>query len=630
MNTRIWGIIGGVALVLALLSPLVLGSAQKVERLFEAAEALYERSDHKGAIVKYKEALKESKKFGAKTEQIDKDFTTLVNLRIARCYYELAENSSDVRHYQSALMYIEEVVLDAQVVKHQEELTYLWAETLYEIGKLDQANSKFSWLIEQFPNSQWAPNALYVIGAINYEQQNYDTACKTFQKLIAEFPHSELKAEAERRIAELTLLCNESRLPVPDSCQSMYEAASNLQRQGKVHDADQGYTDLIARCPESEYITDAYIGKAEIYLEAEDYVKAREYYEAAMYSTTNAERTIELHEAYHRTYLVPEYADPKRQHGSSDELFVKARLLRKEKRFLEAAEIYEKLTNNNLSAEDIVYALYWAGRCYHEAALTNSSLFNKSVSAFKRLIGNYSSGEYTIEAYYHLSSVYVDWAKTPGNTSKCQLAINTVEEANEKYTDSDEVKNRGWLSRMQEIKKIVMPKLELPPLPPPPPVSDPGPLVDQGYVHLGSGELEEATEMARHALNLDPNYESAHTLLLKIKQRYYGLGWTFFDEEQYNRAIIEFRSAINIDPEFKKAHNHLGVVYIKQEKYTEAIHALKKAINIDERFKEAYFNLALACLELGEFECARKATNEALRIYPNYEPARILLEFITD
>ena len=35
MNARIWGIIGGVALVLALLSPFVLGSAQKVERLLK-------------------------------------------------------------------------------------------------------------------------------------------------------------------------------------------------------------------------------------------------------------------------------------------------------------------------------------------------------------------------------------------------------------------------------------------------------------------------------------------------------------------------------------------------------------------------------------------------------------------
>ena len=113
MNAKIWGIIGGVALVLALLSPLVLGSAQKVERLFEAAEALSERLDYEGAIVKYKEALKKSKKLGAKTERIDKDFTTLANLKIARCYYELAEDSSDVRHYQSALRHIEEVALDS-------------------------------------------------------------------------------------------------------------------------------------------------------------------------------------------------------------------------------------------------------------------------------------------------------------------------------------------------------------------------------------------------------------------------------------------------------------------------------------------------------------------------------------
>ena len=96
MNARIWGIIGGVALVLALLSPLVLGNSKKIEQLYEAAEALYERSDYEGAIVKYKEALKESKKFGAKTEMIDKDFTTLANLKIAQCYYELAEKTSNV------------------------------------------------------------------------------------------------------------------------------------------------------------------------------------------------------------------------------------------------------------------------------------------------------------------------------------------------------------------------------------------------------------------------------------------------------------------------------------------------------------------------------------------------------
>ena len=77
MNARIWGIIGGVALVLALLSPLVLGNSKKIGQLFGTAEELYERSDYEGAIAKYKAALKESKKFGAKTETIDKDFSNL-------------------------------------------------------------------------------------------------------------------------------------------------------------------------------------------------------------------------------------------------------------------------------------------------------------------------------------------------------------------------------------------------------------------------------------------------------------------------------------------------------------------------------------------------------------------------
>ena len=204
MNARIWGIIGGVALVLALLSPLVLGSAQKVERLFEAAEVLYESSEYKAAIEKYKAALKESKKLGARTERIDKDFTTLANLKIARCYYKLGEDSSDVRHYQSALIYVRMVVLDAKVPKHEEELTYLWAETLYKTGDLNQAKSKFLLLIEKFPQSRWVEKALYSIGEINYQQQEYHTACKTFQKLIAEFPHSEFKQKAELRIAELS------------------------------------------------------------------------------------------------------------------------------------------------------------------------------------------------------------------------------------------------------------------------------------------------------------------------------------------------------------------------------------------------------------------------------------------
>ena len=725
MNAKIWGIIGGVALALALLSPLVLGSSKKVENLFKIAEELYEHSEYKSAIIKYKEALEESKKFGVRTQQIDKDFTTLAYLKIAQCYYELGEETSDVRHYRNALIHIKEVVLDTQVTKHQEELFYLWAENLYKIGELNRSESKFFSLIERFPNSQRVEEAWYTIGNINYQKKNYDKALdvfqklvdefsnsstveeawyiignindqkknyeealRSFQKLLEQFPDSEYKEEVEYRIEKLKWLI------VNHEAEEMYNAACTLKQQGKVHDAYQLYTDLITQFPNSRYyVTEAYVGKAEIHHEAEDYVNARVNYYEAIHNTDDEERRIELYEAYHHTYLVPAYSksvasDP------SGELFVEARLLRSEKRFLEAAKIYEQLANSNLSIEDMVYTLYWTGRCYHAATNEDASVFNKSVNAFKMLIDNYPDSPEAIKSYYHLTSAYKDWALKSDNTSKWQSVIDTVEQAITKYANIDDATVQGWLSRMQECKDEAVKKLPrlLDPLkeeaertiieaeteivratqenritqllieakdllehakeemhrnnyraalnhakevlkiinqeyPPPRPIQR---HVDEGYIHLRQGKYKKATESAKQALNLDPNYSPADELLSKIKERYYGLGWTFFDEEQYDKAIAAFKNAINIDPKFTEAHNHLAVVYIKQEKYTDAIKALEEAIKSDEEFKEAHFNLALAYLELSESEKAVKAANTALRIDPNYDNARMLIDFIAD
>ena len=664
MNSKMWGIIGGVALVLALLSPLVLGNVKKVQRLFDAGEVLYEHSDYKGAIAKYSEALKESKKFGVKTETIDKDFPTLANLKIARCYYELAENTSDVRYYRTALTYITQVALTTQVVKYQEELTYLWAEILYKTRDLEGAKTKFLDLIKKFPKSRWVPNAWYAIGDIHYQKKNYNEARSAFEKLIEEFPHSELRGEAELRVTKIKELVEpkpkpettesgtaskthitpipEPPKPDPDhQVAAMYKEALDLRQQGKIHDALQRYTNLITRFSDNhQYVTDAYVDIAEIYLEAEDYVNARANYEEAMYSTNDGARKIEIYKKYQLTYLIPAYVDGGRKANDRGnvQLFIEATRLRKEGKFKEAAKLYEKLANSKISAENITKALYWTGYCYHKAALSDPTLFRKAVDAFDMLISDYSNKSHTIEAYYYLALVYTDWAQTPGYSLKWQLVINKVEEAAKKYVNSDDARNRGWLSRMQELKELAIQKLNISPKPDPDTdtasktgtTPSKGNFVDQGYTYLKRGELKIATQRARQALRINPYDRRAHELLLEIKETYYGRGWTFFDEKQYNKAIDAFKDALNIESRFKEAHCHLGVIYIEQEKYTEAIKALETAIKIDPRFKEAHFNLALAHLKLGEFQNATIAANAALKIDPNYEPAQILIDFIAN
>ena len=581
--------------------------------------------------------------------------------------------------------------MDAKVAKHQEELTYLWAEVLYKTEDLDQAKSKFSWLIEKFPNSRWVPEALYAIGEITYQQENCEEALQTFQKLVTEFPQSEFEKRAESRIVELNQVCGEPDPPIPDPippCEEMYKRASDLQQRDKNYDAHELYTDLISQCPESEYVIDAYVRKAEIHLDAKNYVKARANYEEAIYSTTDAERKRELYAAYHRTYLVPVYSY-ERIWDSDSEPFTIAELLRLEKRWLEAAETYGQLANDNLPVEDIIKALYWMGICYHKEDSTNLTLLGKSAHAFRRFISDHDDTSNTIEVYYHLTLVYRDYAEVSEDVSKYQMVINTATEASEKYAESNDPRYRGWLNRIRGLKDEAYEKLN--PLKdkaesavkaaqeaiaklqqenidsqrirqanehleeakrqmsinnyeetiseakkvleepiPPPPFPDPQRYVDEGSRYFEQNKLEKALEKAEQALEINLNCAPARELKSKIKERYYNHGLTLFDEERYDAAIEAFENAISIDipPKLKEPYNYLGVIYIGQEKYREAIEAFAEAIKIDENFKEAYFNRALAHLELGEFEAAIENAEAALRIDPNYESPRMLKEFI--
>ncbi len=627
MNERIWGIIGGVALLLALLSPLVLGNSKKAERLFEEAETLYERSNYESAIEKYKEAIKASNKPGAKTEHIAKDFTTLVNLKIAQCYYYLADKTQDVNYYRDALVHIENVSSKAYIAGYGEELTHLWADILYKTGKFDLAESKFNELISDFPNSQWIPKALYIIGEINYQQEDKDAALRTFQRLVKEFPHSAFTAEAEQRISELSVSdsadSNDSDSPNPPETTSpdvvMYNKATDLKQQNKVHDADQLYTDLIARFPESEHVTDAYIGKAEIHLQAENYIKARENYEEAIYSTDDGGRRVEIYEAYHRTYLTPDPIYPTLLPEPDDELFIKGQLLRKEGRFLEAAEVFEAFANNSFSAEDVSSGFFWSGRCYYE-----KKLFRKSVEAFKKLIADYEDSSYTIKAYYYLTLAYSDWSETLADTSKYELVISTVNKANMKYGSNNDSAIHGWLSRMQDLKDTADKKLS---------ISSASkkegeePSVANTEDTVVRTEPENKDPQTDRETNEPPKPPKPKT---PDKNAYYGRGLTFFDESQYKEAIKAFKNAIDIDPEFKEAHFYLGFIYIKQKKHTEAIKAFGEAIRIDPNFKQAYYNLSLVYLELNDRGKAHEAAKSALRIDEYYEPARLLIEFVTD
>ena len=318
MNPRILAVIGGLALIVALISPFMMGSSKKVEELYYAAKELSDQADYEGAIAKYTEALEESKKRGVKTEVIDKDFTTLAHFQIAVNYSRWAETSGDVNHYETALQHIEQVAPNATIPKHQEGLTYLWGHILYRTEQYEVAEAKFNQLIENFPNSLQVENAYYAIGQLNYKLGNFEPSRTAFSNILTNFPNSEFKDDAQLLIAQSFLDENLYEQAYPEfdkfeteefknypelQAESMYKAAFCLNQLDRHDEAISRYTNFITQFPDHNLVTAAYFDQGVIYAKQKDYDNARVNYELAMQNTADRGLQAEIQSAIGQTYF---------------------------------------------------------------------------------------------------------------------------------------------------------------------------------------------------------------------------------------------------------------------------------------------------------------------------------------
>ena len=173
MDTKIWGIIGGIALVLALLSPFVLGSTEKVERIFEAAEELYEQGQYEDAIAKYNKVLKEAKKVGVNIETLDVDFIACVNYKIARC--------------------------------------------LKLLDRVDEALQHYRFIAFQFPDSQYATDSYVDSGDIYFDRKDYEAASEAYKRALDTIGDAEHKKQIHQKYQQTLVLIDPPKpTPIPE------------------------------------------------------------------------------------------------------------------------------------------------------------------------------------------------------------------------------------------------------------------------------------------------------------------------------------------------------------------------------------------------------------------------------
>lgn len=125
-----------------------------------------------------------------------------------------------------------------------------------------------------------------------------------------------------------------------------------------------------------------------------------------------------------------------------------------------------------------------------------------------------------------------------------------------------------------------------------------------------------AVELYKRSLTLHPTAEA-----------YTFLGGAYRFQGKIEDAIEECRKAIQVDPDFGAAYNDIGVYLIESCKYDEALPWLERALQ--SRRYDAYhfphYNLGRAYLAKEMYSQARRHLESALRISPDYEPARLAL-----
>lgn len=118
------------------------------------------------------------------------------------------------------------------------------------------------------------------------------------------------------------------------------------------------------------------------------------------------------------------------------------------------------------------------------------------------------------------------------------------------------------------------------------------------------GNLDEANAACRRAIQMNPNYATAHHCLGNVLQ----------DQNKLDEAISAYRRAIQLDQRFASAINGWGNVLFSQRKVDEAIAKYREATRADPNYAAPYINLGNAFSRLKKLDEAIAAYRKALKL----------------
>ncbi|MEE2614620.1 MAG: tetratricopeptide repeat protein [Verrucomicrobiota bacterium] len=133
---------------------------------------------------------------------------------------------------------------------------------------------------------------------------------------------------------------------------------------------------------------------------------------------------------------------------------------------------------------------------------------------------------------------------------------------------------------------------------------DPDVRFNMGIAYKAKGEAEKAIAEYRKALELAPEYSEAHN----------NLGNLLKDQKNFDEAIYHFEASIKIFPENPSTHNNLGTVHAMKGEVSKAAIHFAKAVRIQPTYFDARQNLGVAYMQQGRLDAAERELSQAVKM----------------
>ena len=98
----------------------------------------------------------------------------------------------------------------------------------------------------------------------------------------------------------------------------------------------------------------------------------------------------------------------------------------------------------------------------------------------------------------------------------------------------------------------------------------------------------------------------------------FNFGGYYFGQQDYDEAIVHYKKATEISPNYSPAYNLLGYAYRQRGDYSSAEGAFKKYIELIPNDPNPYDSYAELLLKMGRFDDSIAQYRKALSIYPHF------------